>query len=96
MTRKRSRLQMLTDVLRVIEKGTSKPTRIMYKSNLSWHSLKGILEKLMEDELVTSEEARRGRCVCRTYVITEKGTAVITLYRDLRSLLRWNVDVELD
>lgn len=95
MTRRRSRLQILVDVLRVIEGGTRKPTRIMHKGNLSWRPLQKILGRLVEDELVTVRESKRGVCVCRRYSITEKGAAVIGLYRDLRSLLGWKVDVEL-
>ena len=96
MTRRRSRLQILVDVLRVIESGTRKPTRIMHKGNLSWRPLQKILERLLEDELVTVQESKRGGCVSRRYSITGKGAAVVELYRDLRSLLGWKVDVELD
>lgn len=96
MTRRRSRLQILVDVLRVIEGGTRKPTRIMYKGNLSWRPLQKVLETLVEDDLVTVRKSKRGGCLCRRYSITEKGAAVVELYRDLRSLLGWKVDVELD
>ena len=36
---RRSRLEIFFDVLAIIARGVSKPTRIMYKTNLSWTSM---------------------------------------------------------
>ena len=53
---KRSRLQLFIDVLRAIEKGESKPTRIMYKSNLSWLPFRQILNRMVELRLVKKKK----------------------------------------
>jgi len=52
MTQKRSRLEIYLDVLRAIKKGVNKPTRIMYKTNLSWKPLQEILESMTSQEII--------------------------------------------
>jgi predicted transcriptional regulator len=80
---KRSRMNLCLDVLRVIGKGVTKPTNIMYRSNLSWCTLMEILEFLTEMGFIEVEaEGRR-----RRYRITEKGLNVLRYYKRIEETL---------
>jgi predicted transcriptional regulator len=79
MSKKRSRLEVYLDVLRVIRGGYSKPTDIMHKCNISWITLKEILGSLMEKGLVTAVERNRRKL----FVITAKGEAITAKVEDL-------------
>ena len=46
MTSKRSRLEIYLDVLKAIERGNEKRTRIMYCTNVSWNPLMRVLSAL--------------------------------------------------
>jgi len=73
MTYKRSKLELYLEVLDAIDKGTGKPTRIMYRTNLSWKPLMEILGSLQEQSLITSE--KKGSSMI--FHITEKGKNVL-------------------
>ena len=66
---RRSRLEIYFDVLKVIGKGTNKPTRIMYETNLSWTSLCSVLGTLINSDFIWEEK----RKCSKRYHITEKG-----------------------
>ena len=66
---RRSRLEMYFDVLKAIDEGTNKPTRIMYETNLSWSSLCGIFDTLIQGDLIREEKRKRST----RYHLTEKG-----------------------
>jgi len=88
MGTKRSQVDILLDVLRVIELGTTKPTRIMYRANLSGTPLIRLLEKCVDNGLICVERVRRGQRMDRRYSITEKGREVLEAYQDLFAFLR--------
>ena len=73
MTYKRSKLELYLEVLDAINKGTGKPTRIMYRTNLSWKPLMKILESLQDQSLIKSEKKRSST----VYRITDKGKNVL-------------------
>lgn len=77
---RRSRLEIFFDVLAVIERGVSKPTRIMYKTNLSWTSMHDVFETLIEGGFILEEEVG----TLKRYSITEKGQNALAYH--LRSL----------
>lgn len=83
MSKKRSKLEIYLDVLRAIRAGYSKPTNIMYKSNLSWITLRDILDSLVERGLITTIE-RDGR---KLYFITSKGKSVLNSLEEAYSIL---------
>ncbi|MEM2166359.1 MAG: DUF4364 family protein [Candidatus Bathyarchaeia archaeon] len=83
MSKKRSKLEIYLDVLRVIRAGYSKPTNIMYKSNLSWITLRDILDSLVERGLITMLE-KDGR---KLYFITSKGKSVLNSLEEAYSIL---------
>jgi predicted transcriptional regulator len=80
---KRSRIEIYLDVLQAIRKGIYKPTRIMYRTNLSWKPLMQVLNTMMEQELITSEEL--GSHI--TYKITEKGMNVLNYFNEAMELI---------
>ena len=73
MTSKRSKLEIYLDVLKTIRKGTCKPTRIMYLTNLSWKPLMEVLDSLTAQDLI----AMREHGDRKRYDITEKGSNVL-------------------
>ncbi len=76
MTSKRSRLEIYVDVLKTIKKGTHKPTRIMYRTNLSWKPLMKVLGSLADQGLITvGKEGNH-----KLYEITEKGKNVLQYF----------------
>ncbi len=77
---RRSRLEIFFDVLAVIARGVSKPTRIMYKTNLSWTSLHEVFETLIEGGFILEKQVRTSK----RYSITEKGQNALAYH--LRSL----------
>ncbi len=66
---RRSRLEIYFDVLEVIDKGTNKPTRIMYETNLSWTSLCSVFDTLINSDFIREEKRKNSK----RYHITEKG-----------------------
>ena len=83
MVSKRSRLEVYLDVLKTIKKGTVKPTRIMYRTNLSWKPLMQVLDTMVEQQLISVE--KEGTHV--TYKITEKGTNVLNYFNEAMELI---------
>jgi len=83
MSYKRSRLEIYLDILKVIGKGTQKPTRIMYKTNLSWRPLMGILESMLDQSLIIKDDDGKHA----TYSMTEKGKNVLRYINEAMELL---------
>jgi predicted transcriptional regulator len=77
---RRSRLEIFFDVLAVIDRGVNKPTRIMYKTNLSWTSLHDIFETLIDGNFILEDAFETSK----RYSITEKGQNALAYH--LRSL----------
>lgn len=71
MEKKRNRLEIIADILRVISarNGKIKPTHILYKSNLSYVMMEEYLSELKEKEFII-EIKKDNR---KTYAITPKG-----------------------
>jgi len=71
MERKRNKLEIIRDILRVIKEknGKIKPTHILYKSNLSHQMMKEYLDELMKKEFIIETETKNSK----TYSVTEKG-----------------------
>ena len=89
MSPRRSSFQIAIDVLTVIGDGEERPTRIMYASNLSWNSLKGTLELLVNKGYVNEE---RISSRVKKYSITKKGHEVLGYYDRLESLVHVSTD----
>lgn len=83
MSKRRSRLELYVEVLKVIGKGVNKPTNIMYKCNLSWINLKEILNFLLKQNFISvvDEDGRK------TYRLTERGREVLEHFSRAQMLL---------
>ena len=77
MTSKRSKLELYLDILQVVKKGTCKPTRIMYKTNLSWKPLMRILNSLIEQGFIVAKDEMNHTF----YEITEKGDNTLRYFK---------------
>ncbi len=73
---RRSRLESYFDVLEVIDKGTNKPTRIMYETNLSWTSLCSVFDTLINSDFIREEKRKSSK----RYHITEKGRNALSYH----------------
>ncbi len=76
---RRSRLEMYFDILRVMDKGVEEPTRIMFKTNLSWVVLQDMFDTLISGQFVTEEI--KGGSGKRVYRVTEKGRNALSYYQ---------------
>ena len=82
---KRSRLERYFDILKAISNGETKPTRIMYKANLSWDSLQAFFESLLEQGFIQVDTVKASK----RYGITPKGQRALNYYfRATRELVR--------
>ena len=77
---RRSRLEIYFDVLKAIDNGTHKPTRIMYETNLSWISVCNVFDTLINSDFIRSEKWKSSK----RYHITEKGRNALSYH--LKSL----------
>ena len=88
MTLRRSRLELIFDILLAIQNkgGKIKPTHLMYKSNLSHKLLNNYLEELITKELVQVEEefVKKRKSTTKAVVITEKGLNFLAEFRRMR------------
>lgn len=83
-TKKRSLIEMYVAVLRTIKKGTAAPTRIMYKTNLSWKPLTKILKSLERQRLIL-KKSTDGKFI---YDITEKGKLALRQFDTLKETMK--------
>jgi predicted transcriptional regulator len=79
MARKRDRLQVIHDILKVIQEknGKIKPTHILYKSNLSHQMMEEYLGELIEKDFIIENKEKKGK----TYSLTKKGFEYLQKYK---------------
>ncbi len=82
MEKKRNRLEIIYDILRVIrdKSGRIKPTHILYKSNLSHQMMEEYLAELKEKDFIVELRSKTGK----TYTITNKGLAYLEKFNLIR------------
>ncbi|MCS7387073.1 MAG: hypothetical protein NDF55_10190 [archaeon GB-1867-005] len=80
---RRSKLEIYMDVLRIISKGCHKPTRIMYRSNLSWNPLCEVMDFLVNQGVVRVKKSGKKK----EYYLTEKGREILKYYEKLKLML---------
>ena len=97
MTRRRSKLEIYLDVLRVIKEGVHKPTRIMYGANLSWKPLQQVLRSLLDQGLIIEIDVSDGgdKRTTKHYEITQKGENVLRYFDRARRLIELEEVVRL-
>jgi predicted transcriptional regulator len=79
MSKKRDRLQVIYDILKVIKEknGKIKPTHILYKSNLSHQMMEEYLNELIEKDFILEEKEQNSK----TYSIKPKGMEYLNQYK---------------
>ncbi len=85
MTSKRGRPEIIFDILLSVQAshGKIKPTRLLYKSNLSHARLKLYLESLVKQQLLAIDDNESRRFI----TLTEKGHQFIAEYRKMKELI---------
>lgn len=83
MERKRSRLDIIADMLSSIQNkgGRIKPTHLMYKSNLSHSQLKNYLEDLVLKNFVNKVKNEKDY---EYIILTESGNRFLERLREMR------------
>ena len=92
-THRRSLVEMSFDILNTVwTEGEAKPTRLMYRANLSWNVMCDILAHLTDRGLlaVNTSGARR------TISLTPLGTTCLQKLVEARGMLLGNTDNEFD
>ncbi len=97
MSTRRSRFEIYVDILNEIMGGASKPTKIMYGANLSYKSLKEILQSMLDQGLITelagSSKDKRTKVM---YELTTKGVNVVRYFSKAKSLIEISNPKDLD
>jgi predicted transcriptional regulator len=88
MNKKRSRLEVIRDILKVISEradktGGVKPTHILYKSNLSYQMMDEYLSELKQKEFVLEKQTKEGKRFC----ITPKGSKFLQEYQTVAGFM---------
>lgn len=83
---RRSAFEIDMDILAVLAEKPERVTRIFYRANVSYCSVKNHLRMLVEKGwlAVTPSWTKQGHRERRTYSITLKGIEVLTKYREIR------------
>jgi len=82
MERKRNRVEIMHDMLKIIQEkgGKIKKTHLMYKANLSHKQMKAYLDELMKSSLIENDESGKSILLC----ITKKGREFFVQYTQVR------------
>ncbi len=89
---RRSPMEMVCDILKVVSAGPTKPTHILYKANMSWKVLSSYLDFLMSNGMLDKEDQEGGKR--STYRLTTKGRNILRLYEGLRESLNGTITLE--
>lgn len=89
---RRSPMEMVCDILKVVSGGPTKPTHILYKANMSWKVLSAYLEFLTSSGMLERENEEGGKR--STYQLTQKGRKILRLYDGLKESLNGTISLE--
>lgn len=86
MAKKRDRLEVIYDILKIIEKhrNSIKPTPLLRYSNLSSQRFSEYLNELIEKEFVKETKDKKGR---RYITLTDKGFKYLERYKTIISVI---------
>jgi predicted transcriptional regulator len=86
VSKKRERITIIYDILKAIQdKGNeTKPTHILYKSNLSSQMLKEYLTELIEKGMIKEKTHKKGN---KTYVLEELGFKYLSDYKVIKKFM---------
>jgi len=79
MSKKRERLEVIRDILKVIRQSRSiKPTRLLFASNLSPQMFKDYINELIAKGFIKLELGENDK---KTFLLTKKGNDFLEQYR---------------
>lgn len=85
MAKKRERLEIIRDILKVISDSRKiKPTRLLYSSNLSPQMFKEYIGELMGKGFIA--EKKEGSS--KLYILTPKGMGFLDQYGELEAVIK--------
>jgi len=89
MASKRGRLEIINDILSAIQAkgGSIRPTRLLYKSNLSHKMMLEYLDELKKKNLVVEEEVNEKKKVTKFYSLTKKGYDYLREYKGVLNFI---------
>ncbi len=74
-------------ILSAVRDGVDKPTRIMYRANMSWAPVQRLLSSLVEQGLLEVRMNIESRQPRKRYVITVKGANVLDYFNKAKEIL---------
>lgn len=82
MSRKRSRIEIIADMLSSIQDkgGEIKPTHLMYKSNMAHSQMKIYLDDLLDKDLVQKINRKNNDYI----ILTDKGYAFMRKFKEMK------------
>lgn len=99
--KRRSRLEVCLDVLRAMNKGENKPTRIMSASNLSWNQLHREFDRMIRLDLIREinikeikNNPKYDKRSKHSYEITKKGLKILRYLKNDVSKLEKILKIE--
>jgi len=85
MAKKRERLDIIRDILRVIQENRKiKPTRLLYASNLSPQMFKDYINELLKKNFIKIETDKKNK---KTFLLTQKGNDFLNEYRVIENFI---------
>jgi predicted transcriptional regulator len=86
MVKKRERLEVIHDILKVIQdnRNSIKPTRLLYASNLSPQMFRDYVTELMEKEFIIETKDNKEKSF---FALTDKGFAFLEKYKMIREFV---------
>lgn len=91
MSSRRSKMELLCEVLESIAQGDNKPTHILYNSRTSWSVLQKLLDFSMEKEYIVERKAGEDDATKRVvYQLTSEGKEVLHNMKHLKNTLNIN------
>jgi predicted transcriptional regulator len=85
---RRSKMEIYLDILGIIKNGVDRPTRIMYKANLSWKPFQETLKFMLDRDLIAASSSEEHDETRKTYQITPKGDEVMKYFMLAKNLLQ--------
>lgn len=89
MGKRRTRADLLCEVMETIDSGVQKPTHILYNTKVSWTVLKEILGLLHTKEYIEKTELKKYSTKSRVhYNLTSEGKDILSSMQFLRDSLQ--------
>jgi predicted transcriptional regulator len=92
MGKRRTRADLLCEVLESIDSGIKKPTHILYNTKVSWTVLQQMLDLLQERKYIEKHQLSKNSTKSRVnYSLTDEGKDILANMQYLRNTLQINV-----